>query len=118
MRTMSQKICLSITGLIFIYKYTAIISSECLWRSRLLCRSHLTFQLLKRSQHNSCTATTKFDQSLVDRLAAIQEAGTWKEERIITSKQGPEINVQGSQNKILNFCANNYLGLSVSETDC
>ncbi|CAB4004820.1 2-amino-3-ketobutyrate coenzyme A ligase, mitochondrial [Paramuricea clavata] len=85
---------------------------ECLWRSRLLCRSHLTFQLLKRSQHNSCTATTKFDQSLVDRLAAIQEAGTWKEERVITSKQGPEINVQGSKNKILNFCANNYLGLS------
>lgn len=42
----------------------------------------------------------------------IKEAGTWKNERIITSKQGPHITVDGKNTGILNFCANNYLGLS------
>nr|XP_040046925.1 2-amino-3-ketobutyrate coenzyme A ligase, mitochondrial [Gasterosteus aculeatus aculeatus] len=45
-------------------------------------------------------------------LEAIRSAGTWKAERVITSKQGPRINVDGSRGGILNFCANNYLGLS------
>src|SRR5260370_7894453 len=40
----------------------------------------------------------------------IREAGTWKEERLIASPQGVEILVNGR--KVLNFCANNYLGLS------
>ncbi|WP_457849392.1 aminotransferase class I/II-fold pyridoxal phosphate-dependent enzyme, partial [Staphylococcus aureus] len=34
----------------------------------------------------------------------------FKKERVITSEQGPEITVNGKQ--VLNFCANNYLGLS------
>ncbi|XP_040215450.1 2-amino-3-ketobutyrate coenzyme A ligase, mitochondrial isoform X1 [Rana temporaria] len=45
-------------------------------------------------------------------LESIKEAGTWKKERIITSKQGAHITVEGSGTGILNFCANNYLGLS------
>ncbi|XP_073448670.1 2-amino-3-ketobutyrate coenzyme A ligase, mitochondrial [Aquarana catesbeiana] len=45
-------------------------------------------------------------------LESIKEAGTWKKERIITSKQGAHITVEGSSTGILNFCANNYLGLS------
>lgn len=45
-------------------------------------------------------------------LESIRAAGTWKGERVITSKQGPHINVDGSRGSILNFCANNYLGLS------
>lgn len=40
----------------------------------------------------------------------IEQAGLAKKERIITSAQGPEIEVNGR--KVLNFCANNYLGLS------
>jgi glycine C-acetyltransferase len=40
----------------------------------------------------------------------IKEAGTWKEERLVASPQGVEILVNGR--KVLNFCANNYLGLS------
>ena len=40
----------------------------------------------------------------------IREAGLFKTERIIVSPQGPEIEVNGK--KVLNFCANNYLGLS------
>jgi glycine C-acetyltransferase len=44
-------------------------------------------------------------------LAGIKEAGLYKEERIITSPQGGEITV-GTGKAVLNFCANNYLGLS------
>ena len=50
-------------------------------------------------------------EDLQKELANIKEAGLWKEERIIASDQGPEITVRGGQ-KVLNFCANNYLGLS------
>lgn len=54
------------------------------------------------------------NQKFVDRigaeLAEIKEAGLYKTERIITSPQGAEITVNGK--KVLNFCANNYLGLS------
>ena len=67
---------------------------------------------MKQSRPNSCIATNKFNESLAEKNAGIREAGTWKDERVITSKQGAEINVEGSPNKILNFCANNYLGLS------
>lgn len=51
---------------------------------------------------------------LESELQSIREAGTLKIERVITSAQAASIKVAGSQGKILNFCANNYLGLSVS----
>ena len=44
-------------------------------------------------------------------LKEIEEAGLYKRERIITSPQDAEITIAGGQ-KVLNFCANNYLGLS------
>ena len=44
-------------------------------------------------------------------LQEIRDAGLYKEERIIVSHQGPEIRVSTGQT-VLNFCANNYLGLS------
>lgn len=43
-------------------------------------------------------------------LRSIEEKGVFKKERIITSPQGVEITVNGKT--VLNFCANNYLGLS------
>src|ERR1700761_2300671 len=46
-------------------------------------------------------------------LADIEQAGLYKRERIITSPQGADITVQGG-NEVINFCANNYLGLSGS----
>lgn len=50
-------------------------------------------------------------QQYAEELREIQSAGLFKKERIITSPQGPEIMTdQGKQ--VLNFCANNYLGLS------
>lgn len=51
---------------------------------------------------------------LGSQLEGIKQAGTWKTERVITSPQESSINIQGSEKKMLNFCANNYLGLSVS----
>ncbi len=44
-------------------------------------------------------------------LDAIREQGLFKAERIITSPQSAEITLQGGR-KVLNFCANNYLGLA------
>jgi len=54
------------------------------------------------------------NENFVNRIQAelteISAAGLMKKERIITSEQGPEITVNGKT--VLNFCANNYLGLS------
>jgi glycine C-acetyltransferase len=52
----------------------------------------------------------QFVQRIATELSAIETAGLIKKERIIASAQGAEIIVNG--NKVLNFCANNYLGLS------
>ncbi len=50
------------------------------------------------------------------RLSEIRAAGTWKEERVIQTPQSARIKVRGKDGKkpgeVLNFCANNYLGLA------
>ncbi len=56
--------------------------------------------------------SSKFMLRIGGEVASIKEAGTWKEERIITSSQATNISVKGSSATVLNFCANNYLGLS------
>ena len=53
----------------------------------------------------------KFQQHLQDELAAIEAAGLYKKERNIASQQFAEITLEDGS-KALNFCANNYLGLS------
>ena len=53
----------------------------------------------------------KIKDHLVAELKGIEEAGLFKKERIITSPQGAEIELTTGQ-EVLNFCANNYLGLS------
>ncbi len=53
----------------------------------------------------------KIQQHLQKELENIKEAGLYKEERIITSPQGAEITLSTGET-VLNFCANNYLGLS------
>ena len=54
------------------------------------------------------------NENLVKRIAAeieeIKAAGLYKNERIISTEQGAEITANGKE--VLNFCANNYLGLS------
>ena len=54
----------------------------------------------------------KFESRIEEELAVIKEAGLYKKERIIFSSQGTHIKVKGET--VLNFCANNYLGLSIS----
>jgi glycine C-acetyltransferase len=62
-----------------------------------------------------------FVKRIAIELAEIKEAGLFKQERIIATPQGAEIVVQvpdglGGQRQVLNFCANNYLGLSSHPT--
>jgi len=56
---------------------------------------------------------TKFKTFLNNELGQIKDAGLFKNERIITSAQGASIRVSSGK-EVLNFCANNYLGLSNS----
>jgi glycine C-acetyltransferase len=53
----------------------------------------------------------KIKDYLQNELETIEENGIFKKERIITSPQGPEITISTGET-VLNFCANNYLGLS------
>lgn len=54
---------------------------------------------------------SEFQKHLEQTLAGIREAGLYKNERVIVSPQGAEITLDTGR-KVLNFCANNYLGLS------
>jgi glycine C-acetyltransferase len=54
---------------------------------------------------------TDYQKHINGLISEIREAGLYKNERIITSPQGAEITLNTGQ-KVLNFCANNYLGLS------
>jgi len=56
-------------------------------------------------------AYQKFREHLVSELNAIRSAGLYKEERIIVSPQSVKIKLESGE-EVLNFCANNYLGLS------
>ncbi|WP_439501485.1 glycine C-acetyltransferase [Aminobacter ciceronei] len=56
--------------------------------------------------------TSAFLSHLQTELSGLKTAGLYKSERVITSTQGAEIEVGGE--KVLNFCANNYLGLADS----
>jgi glycine C-acetyltransferase len=56
-----------------------------------------------------------YKEHLYKTLNEIREAGLYKNERVIVSPQGAEIELNTGQ-KVLNFCANNYLGLSNSKS--
>jgi len=53
----------------------------------------------------------QYKSFITKEIESIKEAGLFKKERVITSAQSSEITIQGGQ-KVYNFCANNYLGLS------
>ncbi len=53
----------------------------------------------------------KIKEHLQKELQEIRDAGLYKEERIIVTPQDAKIKVESGQ-EVLNFCANNYLGLS------
>ncbi|KAG8183050.1 hypothetical protein JTE90_018096 [Oedothorax gibbosus] len=59
-----------------------------------------------------CSAWAATKSIIDDQLDIIKEAKTYKSERIIVTKQAARIKVQGGTESVINFCANNYLGLS------
>src|ERR1700722_16876687 len=70
----------------------------------------MIIQLLTFGALNTKTMNASFVTRIAAELEEIKSAGLFKTERIIASAQGAEITVNGKQ--VLNFCANNYLGLS------
>lgn len=71
-------------------------------------------RIIEYNESNPFTQNTMFKSMktfLGDELRKIKEDGLYKEERIITSCQKADITVQ-KNHEVLNFCANNYLGLS------
>jgi glycine C-acetyltransferase len=72
----------------------------------------LLLSLKKSPVRRLSTLTQVIDKRLNPELDAIRQAGTWKSERIISTSQSSHIRVESSTNDLLNFCANNYLGLA------
>jgi glycine C-acetyltransferase len=60
--------------------------------------------------------TERYKDFLKDELEATREAGLYKSERVITTPQSSKVQVEGSEGDFINFCANNYLGLSNDQT--
>lgn len=53
-----------------------------------------------------------FETIIKQKIATKKSEGTYKTERILKTGQGPEIWIEGKDTPVLNFCANNYLGLA------
>ncbi|XP_027396636.1 2-amino-3-ketobutyrate coenzyme A ligase, mitochondrial isoform X2 [Bos indicus x Bos taurus] len=79
-----------------------------MWAGRVL---HAALSRAPR-ESRAQSALAQLRGILEEELESIRGAGTWKSERVITSRQGPHIHVDGAPGGIINFCANNYLGLS------
>lgn len=71
-----------------------------------MCHEHPT-----GAKNNTMSKPEKFFEHLRDELKQIDADGLYKRERIITSQQAAEIQVN-NDTQVLNFCANNYLGLA------
>ena len=70
------------------------------------------FRLIQNQQIRSLSTLDKFKAHIGEQLKEIKAAGTFKNERIITTKQAAHIRVINNDVDFLNFCSNNYLGLS------
>ena len=68
--------------------------------------------LLNLTIRRASTLAQVIDKRLNPELDSIRQGGTWKSERIISTSQSSHIQVEHSTNDLLNFCANNYLGLA------
>eukprot|EP00939_MAST-03C_sp_MAST-3C-sp1_P000793 g793.t1 len=87
----------------------------------MFARRYIIAAAAKRFRHNPAASRGKRMKSayaatmravLNDEIGGIHDAGTYKHERVITSPQSSRIRVEDSEDEVLNFCANNYLGLS------
>jgi len=74
---------------------------------------------LGTSQFTAASSARSTLRALVaSELESMRDAGTWKSERVIVSRQAAMIYVAGHRQPLLNFCANNYLGLAVCTKRC
>lgn len=98
------------------------MESNLLKRLGLASRSGCRWLLVKKDfvqgacysgRRSNSSALVAARQLLENELESIRQAGTFKNERVITSQQAVSVQVQGQLQPLLNFCANNYLGLSV-----
>lgn len=85
----------------------AFVLSRATIRLLGLHKQSLELKIVKQS-----SAASAVKQKYLSELDSIKKAGTWKTERVITSSQSQVVRVAGTEGPILNFCANNYLGLS------
>ena len=67
--------------------------------------------LIKRVEINDNNMYGKIKEQLQQEIQEIKDAGLYKSERIITSSQDAVIKISTGE-EVINFCANNYLGLS------
>ncbi|KAJ1944717.1 hypothetical protein FBU59_002525, partial [Linderina macrospora] len=58
------------------------------------------------------TLPAAFEERITQALDGMRKAGTFKTERVITTPQSSSIQVASGSGSVLNFCANNYLGLA------
>ena len=65
-----------------------------------------------RSRSTAAAPANPLTARLAQTLDEIREAGTFKEERVITSAMDPEVRVAGAAAPVITMCSNNYLGLS------
>ena len=62
-----------------------------------------------------CFGSKSFTNHLNNELNTMKEAGTFKSERVISTAQSSSIGLSNRSEPVLNFCANNYLGLAHSD---
>ena len=63
-------------------------------------------------RYRSSVALTQMKEIVNEEISLIKESGTWKTEKVLNTPQAALIGVEGQSSKLLNFSANNYLGLS------
>ncbi|KAJ2006334.1 hypothetical protein GGI04_001909 [Coemansia thaxteri] len=66
----------------------------------------------RRTVSNKAQLPAALEERVSAKLAEMRSAGTFKNERVITTSQQASIGVQSHNTKVVNFCANNYLGLA------
>ncbi|KAJ2139026.1 hypothetical protein GGH19_002808 [Coemansia sp. RSA 1807] len=81
-------------------------------RSLQQCLSGNRRLFASTAQHKQAPLPAAFEERVSQALDGMRTAGTFKTERVIATPQRAAIQVQGSSSNVLNFCANNYLGLA------
>lgn len=73
---------------------------------------HAQWRRILTRVENTNIMYSKFKTHLEKELRDIKDAGLYKNERVIITPQSSDIEVEGQKGEVLNFCANNYLGLA------